>query len=88
MSPCLCGEKFFQVGQESRCVGVVADEFVFAEIDRVDRADGLGGGCQFVEQGNHGLLVRDGDVESVQIAGADAGEQIGQALHIIRMNRE
>ena len=45
-------------------VGVVADQAVIADNDGIDRADLRCIGRQFVEQIDHGFLVRKGDVDS------------------------
>ena len=69
-----------QAEGETRDVGVVAGQETFLAEDGIDRAGCPGQRGQPVEAGEDGLLVRDGDIQPGQIAGAHPLEQAGQGL--------
>ena len=73
-------DPFFQGSDESIGVGIVADESALAYGDAVDGTDLPGRVVQFVEVGDDGLLVRDGDVEASEVG--VLGDELWQATDI------
>ena len=67
-----------QHGDKARHVGVVAHGDGAGD-HGVHRADGLGGGVSFVQEGNHIPLVGNGHVEAVQ-GGQQIRHLVGQAV--------
>ena len=72
--------RLFQGGHEAAAVGVVAGEAAAVVDDRVDGADLGGEGGDIVEEGEDGLLVRDGDIRAEAVRVAEGGDAGGEGI--------
>jgi len=76
-----------EIGPKAGRVGVIAQQAAAFHVQGVDRPQALRQRGQPVQVGQDGLLVRDGHVQPVQLAGPQTGSQFGQSPRLGRIGR-